>query len=117
MPLCKAVVQLRPTWLIGEALSIGVVLIPALCLSRWTERGTQLKARAALQTVIASLLFLFLIPEIIFALRPGAGWAPLLQLPGWQLQLCLQAIFLLALPGVAAVMEFATRGGGNSDPL
>jgi protein-S-isoprenylcysteine O-methyltransferase Ste14 len=116
MPLCNSVVQLQPAWLLGETLCVGLVLLPAICLARWTEQGIHLKARAALQTVTAGLLLLFVVPEIVFVLRPGDGWTPLLKLPRWQLQLSLQAVFLLALPGVAAVMEFATRGGGTPIP-
>ena len=116
MPLCKVIVHLEPTWLFGEAVAIAFVLLPALCVARWTESGTRLKARAALQTVTAGLLFLFLVPEVVFALRAGGGWAPLLQLPGWQLQIGIQLMLLLALPGVAAVMEFATRGDGTPIP-
>ncbi|MBB5057145.1 protein-S-isoprenylcysteine O-methyltransferase Ste14 [Granulicella aggregans] len=116
MPLCKAIVHLQPTWLAGEAFAIALVLLPALCIARWTEHNTHLKARAALQTITAGLLFLFLIPEIIFALRSGDGWLPLLRLPEWQLQLSIQLVLLLALPGVAAVVEFATRGDGTPIP-
>jgi protein-S-isoprenylcysteine O-methyltransferase Ste14 len=116
MPLCRAVVQLQATWLLGETLCVGFVLLPAICIARWTEQGIYLKARAALQTITAGLLFLFVVPEIVFALRPGAGWTPLLQLSRWQLQISLQALAILALPGVAAVMEFATRGGGTPIP-
>jgi hypothetical protein len=51
-----------------------------------------------------------------FAMRPGLGWQPLLQLPPWQRQVLLQVIFLCAVPGVGAVMEFAQRGLGTPIP-
>lgn len=69
-----------------------------------------------MQIIIAGMLFLYLLPEIAFALRPGKGWAPLRDLPGWQLQIALQVLVLLAIPGVSAVMEFAERGMGSPIP-
>lgn len=116
MPMCAAVVRLQPSWFIGESAAVCFVLLPALCIARWTERDTHLYLRTAMQVVTAGLLFLFLIPETVFALRPGYGWSPLSQLAGWERQAILQAIFVLALPGVAAVMEFAQRGGGTPIP-
>lgn len=116
MPLCRAVVQLGPGWLIGEMVAVVMVLVPAVCVARWTLEDTHLRVRAALQVVMAGMLFLFLFPEMVFALRPGRGWTPLLEMAGWRRQLGVQVILLLALPGVAAVMEFAERGGGTPIP-
>jgi protein-S-isoprenylcysteine O-methyltransferase Ste14 len=62
------------------------------------------------------MVFLFLLPEIVFALRPGAGWAPLLDQASWLRQLSIQMLLLLAVPGVSAVMEFANRGRGTPIP-
>jgi protein-S-isoprenylcysteine O-methyltransferase Ste14 len=116
MPLATAAIRLKPQWLIGEAVAITTVLLPALCLGRWTERNSHLRGRAVLQIATSGLLFLFLIPETIFALRPGMGWKPLLNQPGWLLQISLQGIMLLAIPGISAVMEFAERGLGTPIP-
>jgi protein-S-isoprenylcysteine O-methyltransferase Ste14 len=116
MPMCGAVVVLGPRWLAGEAVAVAVMLVPALCLARWTFEDKHLRMRAALQVVIAGLLFLFLVPQVVFTLRPGAGWRPLAQLSSWLRQLSVQAMLLLAVPGVAAVMEFAQRGGGTPIP-
>jgi protein-S-isoprenylcysteine O-methyltransferase Ste14 len=116
MPLCGAVVMLGPRWLVGEVVAVAIVLAPALCVARWTMEGTHLRVRAGLQVVTAGMLFLWLVPEMVFALRPGVGWAPLLQMVAWRRQLWLQMICLLALPGVAAVMEFAGRGLGTPIP-
>jgi hypothetical protein len=41
---------------------------------------------------------------------------PLLSLPSWQRQVALQLIFLLAIPGLTAVQEFALRGRGTPIP-
>jgi protein-S-isoprenylcysteine O-methyltransferase Ste14 len=116
MPLCNASVHLGPHWFVGEVIGVGLVLLPGLCLARWTRQNTHLSKRAALQLVISALLFLFLLPEVCFALRPGAGWTPLLTMPGWLRQLALQVILLLALPGIAAVVEFAQSGQGTPIP-
>ena len=116
MPMCQPVVVLGPRWLLGEAAAVALVLLPALCVARWTAEDSHLRARAALQVATAGMLFLLLAPEVVFALRPGRGWAPLLYAPDWFRQLALEAICLLALPGVAAVMEFAGRGLGTPIP-
>lgn len=104
------------TWLAGEGAAVAIVLLPALCLARWTLEHKHLRMRATLQVLLAAGLFLFLLPEIVFALRPGRGWAPLLAMPGWAKQIWAQMILLLALPGVGGVIEFAERGGGTPIP-
>jgi protein-S-isoprenylcysteine O-methyltransferase Ste14 len=116
MPLCTASVQLGLHWFAGEVIGVGLVLLPGLCLARWTRLNVHLSKRAALQLVISAMLFLFLFPEICFALRPAAGWTPLLAMPGWVRQLALQVILVLALPGIAAVVEFAQSGQGTPIP-
>lgn len=116
MPFCQPVVQLHSRWLVGEAVAALLVLLPALCLGRWTATASNLNGRAALQVVLSGLLFLYLLPELVFALRPSTGWHSLLSMPGWQRQLALQCIALLALPGLGAVMEFAQRGLGTPIP-
>jgi protein-S-isoprenylcysteine O-methyltransferase Ste14 len=116
MPLCSSVVHLGRHWLIGEAVAVALVLIPALCIARWTLNDTHPRLRAALQVATSGLLFLFFFPELIFALRPGPGWTPILRTPSWQLQLELQLLAFLAVPGVSAVMEFAQRGDGTPIP-
>jgi protein-S-isoprenylcysteine O-methyltransferase Ste14 len=116
MPLCTASVHLGPHWLVGEAIATALALIPALCIARWTQKNHRLKERASMQVLLAGMLFLFLIPELCFALRPGAGWAPLLTMSSWSRQIGIQFIFLLAIPGINAVMEFAERGHGTPIP-
>ncbi len=116
MPISTSIVILESNWLMGEALGVTIVLFPSLCLGHWTSQNTNLRARGALQIATAGLLFLFLIPEIIFATRDGNGWTPMLGLPSWLLQTSLQLIFLLALPGNSAVFEFVDRGRGTPIP-
>jgi protein-S-isoprenylcysteine O-methyltransferase Ste14 len=116
MPVCGAVVRLSERWLEGEAVAVVVVLLPAVAIARWTAEDTHLRMRAALQVATAGMLFLLLVPELAFGLRPGQGWAPLFAAAGWRRELELQAILLLALPGLSAVMEFAERGLGTPIP-
>jgi protein-S-isoprenylcysteine O-methyltransferase Ste14 len=116
MPACKPLVLLGSHWLVGELLAVLTVLMPAILIAQWTLKGTHLRARAALQMAISALIFLYLLPEVAFALRPGAGWAPLFQLPSWQTQIAMQVLLLIAVPGISAVMEFAERGSGTPIP-
>ncbi len=117
MSLCHPVVVLGRAWLWGEATAMLFILVPALALGRWTLENTHLRARAAMQVMIATGLFLYLIPELAFAARPDrAGWTPLLSIASWKRQLGMQFLFLLAIPGLGAVMEFVQRGAGTPIP-
>ena len=117
MPLSAPVVVLGPWWLAGEAVAAVVVLAPALCIARWTLEDTRLRLRSWMQIATSGGVFLYLLPEIAFAVRSDRGWEPLLAMPGWERQIALQLIALLALPGLGAVMEFAERGGGTPIPF
>ena len=117
MPCCAPVVRLGRMWLAGEAVSLLVVLFPALCIARWTLESKHLQLRAWMQIAISGGVFLFLLPEVAFETRGGSGWAPLVVMPWWERQIALQLILLIALPGIGAVMEFAERGGGSPIPF
>src|SRR3954452_4123528 len=43
MPRLRPTVVLGSVWVVGEAVAIAVVLVPALALSRWTARDDQLR--------------------------------------------------------------------------
>jgi protein-S-isoprenylcysteine O-methyltransferase Ste14 len=116
MPACSPVVALSHRWLIGELAALGLVLVPAQLFARWTLNDTHLKARAVLHVLAAAGVFLFLIPEVVFALQPGPGWVALVSEPAWLRDLELQAIALLGIFGVSAVQEFAQRGKGTPIP-
>jgi protein-S-isoprenylcysteine O-methyltransferase Ste14 len=106
-----------PAWLVGEAVAIVLVLVPALLLFRWTENDTHLGLRAGGQVILSGLIFLYLLPELVFALRPGTpAWRPLHTIPRFALQLWAQILLLLAVPGISAVQEFAIRGRGTPLP-
>jgi protein-S-isoprenylcysteine O-methyltransferase Ste14 len=116
MPSCRPVVELGSRWLTGEAVALAFVLIPAQLLARWTLNDAHLYERAASQVLLSGSVFLFLIPEIIFRLRPGHGWNALISEPALFGNLELQGIALLGVFGVSAVQEFAERGGGTPIP-
>ena len=115
MPLCRVTVVLGGRWLVGEIVGVGFVLLPVLWLQRATLRGEYVRGRAVMQVLAAGLVFLYLPAEIVFATR-GGGWNVLTGWLPWQRELLLQAGFVLALPGLAAVQEFAVRGGGTPIP-
>jgi protein-S-isoprenylcysteine O-methyltransferase Ste14 len=130
MPLLFRV-SLQPLWQIGELVALALVLLPALLLGRATVQNSRLALRATLQVALSGMLFLYLQPEVVFALRPVAArvphlaWAARTELTGWQsllgtphllLQIALQLLLLLAVPGISAVQEFAQRGEGTPIP-
>lgn len=116
MPLCSETVHLGARWMIGEYCAAVFILLPALCIARWTERNTHLRLRAAMQVAISGMAFLYLLPEIVFAVESGTGWAPLSHRSSVWLQIELQLLLLLGLPGISAVFEFAERGNGTPIP-
>ena len=101
---------------LGNLLRLGLVLIPAQLFARWTLEDTHVKTRAVLHVLAAGGVFLFLIPEVLFAVRPGHRWDALFFGPAWLRNLELQVIGLLGVVGVSAVQEFAQRGNGTPIP-
>ena len=116
MPLCAPAVRLQANWMVGEGAALIFVLLPALSLAQWTRHSLHVRRRALMQAVLAGLFFLFLLPELTFALRPGYDRFSLMTLPPWLRSLGLQLTVLVALPGIAAVLEFADRGHGTPIP-
>ncbi len=116
MPACSPLLELRHYWLIGEIVGLCLVLIPSQLLARWTLNDTHLKVRTTLQVFVASGVFLFLIPEIVFGLRRNSGWKPLLSETTWIRNLEFQGVALLGILGLSAVQEFAERGQGTPIP-
>jgi protein-S-isoprenylcysteine O-methyltransferase Ste14 len=116
MPGCSPVIALSHRWLIGELVALALVLVPGQLFARWTLNDTHLKWRAVFHVLSAGGIFLFLLPELVFAIRPGKQWSALFWEPAWLLSLELQAIALLGVIGVSAVQEFAMRGAGTPIP-
>jgi protein-S-isoprenylcysteine O-methyltransferase Ste14 len=110
MPSAAPLVDLAPTWLVGEAVAVATCLVPGLLLGRWTADDRRLGARVVLQVVAFTTLVFFVVPSLVFAVT-GDGWAPLLDRRRWQLV----TAAVLASPAVGmalqAVAEFAAHGG------
>ena len=116
MPACSPVVVLSHRWLIGELVALGFVLVPAQLFARWTIHDTHLNTRALFHVLAAGGVFLFLMPEVFFTVRPGHQWDALFVEPAWLRNLELQGIAMLGVTGVSAVQEFAQRGMGTPIP-
>ncbi|MEV4898790.1 methyltransferase, partial [Nonomuraea sp. NPDC055795] len=106
MPLAEPVVVLGPDWLYGEAVAIGLALVPGLLLARWTVRGTLPMARAGFQVVLAAGLGI-VAPVLLLGV-----W----RQPAWVLALMAQALAVPSVMGASAVREFARTGGGTPFP-
>ncbi|MFD2028267.1 methyltransferase family protein [Promicromonospora aerolata] len=107
MPLGEPVVVLGGAWLVGEAVGVVTVLVPALFLTRWTLRGTHVTHRAWAQAFWAGGLLLAL---PVLALSPEPRWPAGITSVGLQLTL------LTCLPGLAAMRELAAVGRGTPLP-
>ncbi|GIF05934.1 hypothetical protein Asi03nite_34720 [Actinoplanes siamensis] len=116
MPALDPLVRLGHHWLHGELLGLAVVALPAQLLGRWTGTGRRLYARVVLQMILFSGLILWLLPTLVFTLGGSGGWDRLLGLPGPVLAGFVQVAAVLGVPAVAAVREFAVRGGGTPFP-
>ncbi|BCJ42223.1 hypothetical protein GCM10010168_87790 [Actinoplanes ianthinogenes] len=112
MPRLEPLLTLGPHWLRGEFLGLLAVALPAQLLGRWTAADRQLYARVVLQMILFTGLILWLLPTAVLTLAGGA-WP---RLPGPALTVVAQVAAVLGLPAVAAVREFAVRGGGTPFP-
>ena len=115
MPALHPLVRLEPGWLLGEAIGLLGVALPAQLLGRWTAERRHLTARVVLQVAVFATLLLWLLPTAAFESGNGS-WAALAALPLPGLIVLAQVGLLLALPAVLAVREFAVRGGGTPYP-
>ena len=119
MPQAQPVLVLSDAWLVGEALALVFVLLPAIAVARWTAHDEALPARGTLQLLAFAGLVFFVIPETVFASTATTtrAWAPLLDHARWRFI----ALALLASPfaaaAIQAVREFVTVGSGTPVPL
>lgn len=115
MPRLFPLVQLGPRWLLGEAVGLVAVALPAQVLGRFTAGGRHLRVRVLLQVAVFATMALWLVPTVAFELGDGS-WGRLGRLPRpWQFALAEVAV-LVAAPALAAVREFASRGAGTPFP-
>lgn len=115
MPALHPLVLLGPDWLLGEAVGLLAVALPAQLLGRWTAQRRRLGARTGLQLVVFAALTLWLLPGVAFELGDGS-WDRLTRLPVPWLLVIGQLGLLLAVPALAALLEFARRGDGTPFP-
>lgn len=115
MPLCFPVLKLNKNWVLGEFLALFLCFIPAQLFARWTIEQRYLQARAFLQVICFSILFLFVIPLAIFE-QAGGGWNILFLRPKWLNSLCLQLLAIPIVLGLSAVQEFVESGKGTPLP-
>ena len=116
MPAAAPVLQLGPSWILGEAVGLLAGLVPGLLLARWTMRDERLVERAALQVLAFSGLALFVLPAIVNA-GTGVPATRIFEHPVWLLSLIAQVLGIPAVIGLSAVQEFVTRGGGTPVPF
>nr|WP_205861214.1 methyltransferase [Planosporangium flavigriseum] len=115
MPALRPLVHLGPHWLLGEAVGLLAVALPAQLLGRWSADRRHLGARVLLQLTVFAGMTLWLVPTAAFELGDGS-WARLTHLSGRWLFVIAQVGLLLAVPALSAVWEFAVRGGGTPYP-
>jgi protein-S-isoprenylcysteine O-methyltransferase Ste14 len=115
MPALHALVWLAPDWLVGEAVGLVAVALPAQLLGRWTADRRRLAARVVLQVVVFAAIVMWLVPTAAFEFGDGS-WAGLTALKAPWLLVLAQIGLLIAAPALLAVRELAVRGGGTPYP-
>ncbi len=116
MPRGEPLLTLGHNWVLGEAAAIGMCLVPAQLLARWTAEDRRLGARVVLQVICFSGILVGVIP-VLAQQQSGADLRPLVDRPMWQLSLIAQLLALPAILGLSAVQELAIRGGGTPLPF
>jgi len=115
MPACAPLLQLGPRWGYGEAVAVGVALVPGALLARWTADDRRLAARAALQVACFAALTVWFGSGLGLH-ADGGSWAQVLDRPRWVLSSGAQLLLPIAAIALTAVIEFAQRGGGTPFP-
>ncbi len=115
MPACAPVIQLGNRWLVGEAMALAIVLLPAQALARWTKTDSRLKWRASLQALIFSGLLLGVLPAVILE-QTGGSWLTFWNRSFWLKSIYLQLLMIPATLGLTALQEFVERGRGTPIP-
>lgn len=102
-------------WLVGEVMIVVFCLVPAVYLSRWVIRDSEVGKRSAL----ISSAFIIIILTIIPMASPVAGFNFLevwKSFPSYVQYFYVLLFIILSLPGVAGVTEFARSGDGTPIP-
>jgi protein-S-isoprenylcysteine O-methyltransferase Ste14 len=112
MPQLAPVLRLEPGWWVGEGVGLLGSLVPSVLGARWTANRENLFGRAMVQFLTFAALTLWLLPSAIFAAR-GQHWP---RMDAASLFVALQFVCIAGAAGMAAVCEFAFRGGGTPLP-
>ncbi|MEU0547883.1 methyltransferase [Micromonospora sp. NPDC005979] len=115
MPALHPLVSLGPHWLVGEVVGLLAVALPAQLLGRLCADRRHLGARTLLQVGVFAALLLWFVPTLAFEVGDGS-WAGLIALDRTGILVVAQLALLVAVPALAAVAEFAVRGGGTPYP-
>jgi protein-S-isoprenylcysteine O-methyltransferase Ste14 len=110
MPLAFPVVQLEGGWLFGEAVCLIFAALPAQLLGRWTRDSSHLNARVALQMLLFTGLYFFVLAALVLELS-GKSWLGFLARPTWLNIVFLPCAVFPGILAVSAVLEFAKFGG------
>jgi protein-S-isoprenylcysteine O-methyltransferase Ste14 len=100
-------------WLI--IINIVMSVIPAMCLSDWTDEDSHIGKRAILQSLAWAVFLFWMFPAIVFNLTEG-NWSTLLHK---DLPVLLLYLLPLCLPGyllINALYHFAVQGDGTAFP-
>lgn len=114
MPACTPVVVLGKTWLLGEGFALLLCLLPGLLFARWTADRCNVRPRAFLQAICFSGLLSL---SVFLLLTLTGKLAQLAHYHTAALQFFTTILFLVALPGLSAVQEFAAVGDGTPLPF
>jgi len=114
MPLCSPVLVLGRHWFAGEALALLTCLLPAHMFARWTRDQAHVYRRAFMQFVCFSGL---LCVGILVLLAQTGHWRVLQEITAVRAQVAVQLLFLIGLPGLSALQEFAIAGHGTPLPF
>lgn len=116
MPMLAPALELGDDWLLGESLLIVFGLLPGLWLAHVTLLDQRLEARAWLIALAFATVMLTILPLVggrsldsvldVLASRPAI----------WNWALAAFA-FVVSVPGMAAVVEFARAGRGTPIPF
>ncbi len=115
VPHLEPLVHLGPSWLVGEALLLGVVAAPALVLGHLTVSGRWLGVRVVLQGATFTALFGWAAPTLALA-HDGLGWGDVVDHGLAVRSLLLVAAVALAVPALSAVVELWRVGAGTPFP-
>lgn len=116
MPQLAPVLRLGEWWILGEAVAIAACLVPAQLLAKWTREDSYVRRRGVLQALAFGGLALGVLSAVILE-QSGGSWSALVTRSSLLTSTLLQLLLLPALLGLAAVREFAIRGGGTPVPF